>query len=337
MSAKLSEWLLDGLDVDRIVYSGNNNNSISTLADTDNAYSYTEGVYSRYNAYGEYGNYTNYSDYSKYSKYSNYSNYYNYSNYSDYYNYSNYSNTISISGQPVSQIITYGNNVTFTVTFSKTPSSYQWYVSTVSSGGGTAISGATSSSYSFTPKLSDNGKYYYCVASLGNTVTSNSAQLTIKYIDSCNISTCIGESVNIYSYLLPESSIINSYNLEDVSIATISENSLIGNKTGNTTLTLTSSNGLNKTIEISVFENKLESVLYNIAQAIKKYNNLDQTLYPNQFYNSLKSKNISSKNYNTLEDLFTDLSAAIKEIGGISTPLKPEEFFYKILENISYD
>ena len=85
MSAKLSEWLLDGLDVNRIVYSGNNNNSISPLADTDNAYSYTEGVYSRYNAYGEYGNY---SDYSKYSKYSNY---YNYSNYSDYYNYSNYS------------------------------------------------------------------------------------------------------------------------------------------------------------------------------------------------------------------------------------------------------
>ncbi|MCI7442087.1 MAG: hypothetical protein SPI94_01665 [Candidatus Onthovivens sp.] len=98
MSAKLSEWLLDGLDVNGIVYSGNNNNSISPLADTDNAYSYTEGVYSRYNAYGEYGNYTNYSDYSKYSKYSNYSDYDNYSNYSDYYNYSNYSNTISISG-----------------------------------------------------------------------------------------------------------------------------------------------------------------------------------------------------------------------------------------------
>ena len=52
MSAKLSEWLLDGLDVNGIVYSGNNTNSISPLADTDNAYSYTEGVYSRYNAYG---------------------------------------------------------------------------------------------------------------------------------------------------------------------------------------------------------------------------------------------------------------------------------------------
>lgn len=339
MSAKLSEWLLDGLDINEIVHNGNNNGIISTIADTDNAYTYTEGVYSRYNAYGEYDNYSNYSNtYSRYSRYSNYDNTYSrYSRYSDYDNYSNYSNTISISGQPTSQIITYGDKVTFTVTFSKTPSSYQWYVSTVSSGGGTAISGAISSSYSFTPKLSDNGKYYYCVASLGNTVTSNSAQLTIKYIDSCNISTCIGESVNIYSYLLPESSIINNYTLENTSIATISGNNLIGNKAGKTTLTLTSSNGLSKAIEINIFESKLESVLYNIAQAIKKYNNLSQTLYPNQFYNSLKSKNISSKNYNTLEDLFTDLSTAIKEIKGISTPLKPEEFFYKILEGINYD
>lgn len=325
MSVKLSEWLLDGLDIDKIVHNGDSNDLVSPIWDTDSA------------AYSNYSKYSN--TYSRYSNtYSNYSNTYsNYYNYSDYYNYSNYSNTISISGQPVSQIITYGNKVTFTVTFSKTPSSYQWYVSTISSGGGTAISGATSSSYSFTPKLSDNGKYYYCVASLGNTVTSNSAQLTIKYIDSCNISTCIGGSVNIYSYLLPNSSIINSYTLENTSIATISENNLIGNKVGKTTLTIISSNGLSKTIEINVFENKLESVLYNIAQAIKKYNNLNQTLYPNQFYNSLKSKNISSKNYNTLENLFTDLSAAIKEIKNISTPLKPEEFFYKILESIKYD
>ena len=335
MSVKLSGWLLDGLDINKIVHNGNNNGLISTLADTDNAYSYTENYYSRYNAYGEYDNYSNYSRYSRYSDYDN--TYSRYSRYSDYDNYANYSNTISISGQPVSQIITYGDKVTFTVTFSKTPSSYQWYVSTISSGGGTIISGATSSSYSFTPKLSDNGKYYYCVASLGNTVTSNSAQLTIKYIDSCNISTCIGESINIYSYLLPESSTIDTYNLEDISIATISGNNLIGNQVGKTTLTLISSNGLSKTVEINVFENKLESVLYNIAQAIKKYNNLNQTLYPNQFYNSLKSKSISSKNYNTLEDLFTDLSAVIKEIKGISTSLKPEEFFYKILESIKYD
>ncbi len=329
MSAKLSEWLLDGLDINKIVHNGDGNDLVSPIWDTDSA------------AYSDYSEYSN--TYSRYSNtYSNYSNiYYNYSDYYNYYNYynysNNYSNTISISGQPVSQIITYGNKVTFTVTFSKTPSSYQWYVSTISSGGGTAISGATSSSYSFTPKLSDNGKYYYCVASLGNTVTSNSAQLTIKYIDSCNISTSIGESINIYSYLLPKSSIINSYNLEDNSIAIISENTLIGNKVGKTTLTLVSSNGLNKAIEINVFKDKLESVLYNIAQAIKKYNNLNQTLYPNQFYNSLKSKNISSKNYNTLEDLFTDLSTVIKEIKGISTSLKPEEFFYKILEGINYD
>ena len=50
MSAKLSDWLLDGLDVNRIVYSGNNNNSISPLADTDSA------------AYGNYSNYSNLDD-----------------------------------------------------------------------------------------------------------------------------------------------------------------------------------------------------------------------------------------------------------------------------------
>lgn len=124
MSAKLSKWLLEDINLENIV--DNEDNFISPVAPvaTDDYY----GNYS--NNYGNYSNkYSKYSNtYSRYSNYSNtysrYSRYSDYSNYSNYYNYSNYSNTISISGQPASQSIIYGSSVTFTLTLSQTPTSY---------------------------------------------------------------------------------------------------------------------------------------------------------------------------------------------------------------------
>ena len=76
-------------------------------------------------------------------------------------------------------------------------------------------------------------------------------------------------------------------------------------------------------------------MLYNIAQAIKKYNNISKKLYPNQFYNALKENKIVSKSYNTLDELLSDLSVIIKN--NSTNSLKPEEFSNKILENITHE
>ena len=83
----------------------------------------------------------------------------------------------SITGQPTSQSITAGQTATFSVVANGTaPLSYQWRKN------GTAISGATSSSYT-TPAetTSDNGALFSVVVSnsAGN-VTSNSATLTVN-------------------------------------------------------------------------------------------------------------------------------------------------------------
>jgi len=83
----------------------------------------------------------------------------------------------TITGQPASQTITAGQTATFSVSASGTaPLSYQWQKS------GTAISGATSASYT-TPAetTSDTGALFSVVVSnSAGTATSNSAVLTVS-------------------------------------------------------------------------------------------------------------------------------------------------------------
>jgi hypothetical protein len=83
----------------------------------------------------------------------------------------------SITSQPASQTITAGQTATFSVTASgTTPLSYQWQKN------GTAISGATSSSYTtLAETTSDNGAQFIVVVSnSAGTVTSNTAVLTVN-------------------------------------------------------------------------------------------------------------------------------------------------------------
>ena len=80
-----------------------------------------------------------------------------------------------------------GNRGSFTVSATGNGTlSYQWYYNTTDKNtGGTAISGATSRTYSFTPpSTSWSGRYYYCVvtSTVGNstaTKTSSTAKLTV--------------------------------------------------------------------------------------------------------------------------------------------------------------
>jgi large repetitive protein len=86
----------------------------------------------------------------------------------------------SITVQPQSQTITAGQSVTFSVTATGTaPLSYQWYI------GGTAISGATSSSYSISNVQAANAGTYTVTVSNGTlpNATSNGAKLAVKTID----------------------------------------------------------------------------------------------------------------------------------------------------------
>jgi glucose/arabinose dehydrogenase len=80
-----------------------------------------------------------------------------------------------ITSHPSSQIVTAGQSATFNVSASGTaPLSYQWQRNQVN------ISGATSSSYTFTTVLADNAAKFRCVVTnaFGN-ATSNEATLTV--------------------------------------------------------------------------------------------------------------------------------------------------------------
>jgi hypothetical protein len=83
----------------------------------------------------------------------------------------------SITTQPASQTVTAGQTVTFTVAAMGTaPLSYQW------NRNGTAISGATSSTYTTPPTTSsDNGaQFTVLVSNTAGSVTSNPATLTVN-------------------------------------------------------------------------------------------------------------------------------------------------------------
>jgi hypothetical protein len=87
----------------------------------------------------------------------------------------------SITTQPSSQTITTGQTVSFSAAASGTPTpTVQWQLS-VSGGAFANISGATSSTYSFTAATSQSGNQYRAVfTNTAGTATSNAATLTVS-------------------------------------------------------------------------------------------------------------------------------------------------------------
>ena len=84
----------------------------------------------------------------------------------------------AIQTQPQSQTVTAGDSVQFSVTASGRPAvTYQWYF------GGTAIGGATGSSYSLSNAQSGNaGSYSVVVSNVVGSMTSNAATLTVNVV-----------------------------------------------------------------------------------------------------------------------------------------------------------
>jgi alpha-tubulin suppressor-like RCC1 family protein len=92
---------------------------------------------------------------------------------------------ISIASQPSNSTVLLGDSATFSVSATITLSdtlSYQWEESTDGGSNWSSISGATSSSYTFTPTISEQGAEYRCVVggSLADSVLSVPASLTIQ-------------------------------------------------------------------------------------------------------------------------------------------------------------
>jgi Immunoglobulin domain len=81
----------------------------------------------------------------------------------------------SITTQPSSQTATAGSSVTLAVVASGTDTTYQWYK------GDSAISGATSASYTINPTAtSDSGTYSVVISNSAGSVTSSSVTLTVN-------------------------------------------------------------------------------------------------------------------------------------------------------------
>src|SRR5512143_783090 len=83
--------------------------------------------------------------------------------------------------QPTTPTVAAGGPVSFAAAAGGSPApSVQWQVSTNGGGTWTNVSGATSTTYSFTAQSADNGKQYRAVFSNScNTATSNAATLTV--------------------------------------------------------------------------------------------------------------------------------------------------------------
>ena len=89
----------------------------------------------------------------------------------------------AITQNPSSQTVVAGNTATLTATASGSPSpTVQWQVSTNSGTSWSNISGATSTTYSFTAAAGDNGKQYRAVfTNTAGSATSTAATLTVQY------------------------------------------------------------------------------------------------------------------------------------------------------------
>jgi Immunoglobulin domain/CARDB/Immunoglobulin I-set domain len=87
----------------------------------------------------------------------------------------------AITKQPVSQSIPSGNSVTFTAAASgNPPPKVQWQLSTNGGSSYSNISGATSTSYTFTTKSSENGYHYRAVfTNSDGSATTSAATLTV--------------------------------------------------------------------------------------------------------------------------------------------------------------
>jgi hypothetical protein len=134
------------------------------------------------------------------------------------------STPLSITTQPTAQSITTGQTATFSVTASGTePLTYQWYR------GGSAISGATASSYT-TPVtvIADNGSLFKVDVTDGSgaTLTSTQVALTVirpnlSYLGISEVATCYYYNVTCWFEIYNPTSAVINLNAYQVKVSSI--------------------------------------------------------------------------------------------------------------------
>ena len=92
--------------------------------------------------------------------------------------------SVTVSTDPISQTVTAGNSVTFTASATGNPApTVQWDVSSNGGSSFTAISGATSTSYSFSAAAGENGVEYEAIFTAGLAIaTTTAATLTVDFV-----------------------------------------------------------------------------------------------------------------------------------------------------------
>lgn len=251
--------------------------------------------------------------------------------YGNYGNYSNYSNTVTVTVHPTNQTINLGSSVSFSCSFSGVAPTYQWYVANNSTETGTAISGATSATYSFTPSINDDGKYFYCVLTAGNVVNTSRALLTVNSIKTYDVGVSLDWDTNILKFLTPTTATISSYTIDNTEVATVaSDGTITGISVGSTTCVVNASNGLSQTININVYKDKIDAVFFNIATAIRSYTGINNKITPNNMTNTLNGVS-GSNTYTNLEEIFINLADSIRTIKSITNTMLPEDMHKYIL------
>jgi len=208
--------------------------------------------------------------------------------------------------QPISKVYAKGNtaaNMTVAATGNPEPT-YQWYTNTTNSNeGGTAISGATATTYK--PTITELGtKYYYCVATNSEgSVASSVASIAVKdnntlTVSSSSLGTLIGASTTFNVSQTGDATITVESKDPSIATASISDGvvTITGVKAGTTTIIVRSTDtdkykATSKSVDITVINAPAlaeDNISFNLGSAslpsyIKGYGLGDD-------YNSAKSK-----------------------------------------------
>lgn len=299
MNIKLSSWLIENVNLalvqTPVVIYVPSDAGIMPLDNSGTGGSYDGGeVY--VNSYAEYyGDYVPHNDY--YGDYVPYSDYYGdyyddyYGDYYDYGNYSNYFNTVTIASSPVSQTIDEGQTATFSfgvnVGSSVGNKAYQWYYSTTENGSKIKIAGATSSTYTVTGSVVNDGRYYFCeFTSNSRNVTSSRALLTVRITRAYDVFIAVGQKCQIpiaTNYSASSSPTIVVVDVGNSSLlSATSDGMLTGIATGTTDVTV-SVDGITKVVSVAVIDHPLQALFQTIAGVLRAKNDSNDSYHPSVF------------------------------------------------------
>lgn len=238
----------------------------------------------------------------------------------------------TITSQPSGVNIDEGGSATFSITASGYNVTYQWQYKSPN-GDWSNITGSTTSNlvYNNLDLTYDEYKYRCVVSTSGGSVTSNEAILTINSIRAYSVGVSLDWSTNILNAVTPSSAVVSSFQIDSTNIADVAtDGTIIGKSVGETTCVVATSTGLTKTVNVRVFDDKMNAVFYNIAVAIRAHTGIIEEMIPARMDNALNGI-AGNKSYDDLGQIFSDIASSVRAIKDISGTILPEELHKKLL------